>query len=199
MKITKSLLSIAFLALVMSCGGDGGSSDSGGSSDGGAVDSSSDVGGIATTCGVIETTGTCGEETLSSCYATISANNEHHVYGDLRECSSEVPATVRYRSSDTDCGGNASVVLTGEYARAFSVQLRYPDGTDRIISSCEEASCTPLKVQDYIRSDELMVACFGAPGNAVALSDVNHVSIKREGDDHEPPRYCIADPSVAIN
>jgi hypothetical protein len=33
----------------------------------------------------------------------------------------------------------------------------------------------------------------------VALSDINHVSIKREADDGEPPRYCIADPAAAVN
>lgn len=148
--------------------------------------------------GVVETTGTCGEDALSACYTSVSVSNEHHVYGPAEVCTT-APASVRYRPSDTDCGGNASVVMSGEFKGAFSVQLRYPDGTDRIIESCESANCTPLKVQNYINTESLKVACFGAPGNSVALNDVNHVSIKREADDHEPPRFCIPDPSVAIN
>ncbi len=149
--------------------------------------------------GVIESTGSCGEDALAGCFATIAASNEHHVYEELEECTT-MPGYIRYRPADTDCGGNASVVIDNDrFGDVFSVQLRYPDGTDRIIESCESAGCTPLKVQDYIRTDSLTVACFGAPGNAVALSDINHVSIKREGDDHEPPRFCIADPNVPLN
>lgn len=149
--------------------------------------------------GVIETSGACGEESLAACFQSISASNEHHVYGAPKQCTT-MPTSVRYRPSDTDCGGNASIVVDNEqFGSVFSIQLRYPDGTDRIIDECESAGCTPLKVQGYIRTDSLTVGCFGAPGNAVALSDINHVSIKREGDDSDPPRYCIADPSVAIN
>ncbi len=111
-----------------------------------------------------------------------------------------MPTSVSYNpGDDTNCGGNASVTLTGQYASPLSVQLRYPDGTDRITDSCESASCTPLKVQDYIRTDGQTICCFGAPGNSVALSDVNHISVKRESDDHEPPRFCIADPTARVN
>jgi len=148
--------------------------------------------------GVIETAGSCGEDALSACYTNVSVTNEHHVYGPAEQCE-PAPASVRYRPSDADCGGMASLVMSGEFQGAFSVQLRYPDGTDRIIESCESAYCTPLKVQQYLNTETLKVACFGAPGNSVALSDVNHVSIKREADDHEPPRFCIADPSSPIN
>ncbi|MFN8390862.1 MAG: hypothetical protein U0136_11275 [Bdellovibrionota bacterium] len=149
--------------------------------------------------GVIETAGECGEESLSSCFANISATHEHHVYGAPRECTT-MPASVRYRPSDTDCGGNASIVVNNDqFGSVFSIQLRYPDGTDRIIDSCETANCTPLKVQNYVRTGTLTVGCFGAAGNSVALSDINHVSIKREADDGEPPRYCIADPATAVN
>jgi len=149
--------------------------------------------------GVIETDDGCGAASLSACFQTVSDTNEHHVYGAPKECDT-MPPSVRYRPADTDCGGNASIVVNNEqFGDVFSIQLRYPDGTDRIIDSCETANCTPLKVQDYIRTDSLTVGCFGAPGNSVALSDINHVSIKREADDGEPPRYCIADPRVAVN
>lgn len=151
--------------------------------------------------GVIETTGNCGESSLTACYQNISATNEHHAYGPPRACST-MPSYIRYNPSDTtSCGGNASLTVnTDEFGSVFSIQLRYPDGTDRIVEDCEVASCTPLKVQGpYQRSDSQVVACFGAPGNSVALSDVNHTSIKRESDDGDPPRYCIPDPTVAVN
>lgn len=147
--------------------------------------------------GVIETSGACGEEVLAPCFQAIADSHEHHVYGDPRACSG-MPSDIRYNPADASCAGNASLRITGELSDAFSIQLRYPDGTDRIIETCEDPSCTPLKVQAYNRGDELL-ACFGAPGNSVALSDVNHVSIKREPDDHEPPRYCIPNPAAAIN
>lgn len=150
--------------------------------------------------GLIETSGNCGEASLSACYAQISAGHEHHQYGPAKDCEENVPGTVRYNpDDDANCGGNASVTLTGDYGSPFSVQLRYPDGTDRITESCESPSCTPLKVQDYIRSSGQTIACFGAPGQSVALSDVNHVSIKLASDDHNPPRFCIADPAQKVN
>jgi len=149
--------------------------------------------------GVIESNGICGEEGLSTCFSGIAKSNEHHAYGASIPCS-VMPAFVRYRPSDDDCGGNASVVVdNNQFGRVFSIQLRYPDGTDRIVQSCEVASCTPLKVQNYIRTGSITVGCFGAPGNSVSLDDINHTSIKREGDDSTPPRYCIPNPAIAIN
>ena len=147
--------------------------------------------------GVIEDIGACGETSLASCFEIIKNTNVHHAFGPVIPCES-MPAHVRYRSSDTLCNGNASVTVDNAiFGDVFSIQLRYPDGTDRIIDLCEVASCTPLKVQRYIRRDGLTKGCFGAPGNSVSLSDVNHTSVKRAGNDSFPPRYCI--PNVAQN
>lgn len=149
--------------------------------------------------GVIETTGSCSESSIATCYETLAEAVNYHNTGTLKECSSSVPTSVRYRPADADCGGNASIVVSGDLAGAFSIQLRYPDGTDRLDDECETASCSPYKVQNYIDGDGLKVGCFGAPGNAVLMSDLNHTSIKRDANDHEPPRYCIPDPKTAIN
>ena len=148
--------------------------------------------------GVIETGGTCGEPLLASCYQQIVDNN-HKNTEPVVACDEDVPTTIRYRPSDTDCGGNAGVTVTGSLADLFSMQLRYPDGSDRLDPDCEKTDCTPYKVQDYIRGEDVTVGCFGAPGNAVVLSDLAHVSIKRSADDHEPPRFCIADPTEPVN
>lgn len=149
--------------------------------------------------GVIETSGACGEELLATCFQAIADSHEHHVYGPAETCDASVPSNVHYSPTDAACGGNASVTVTGDLSGYFSSQLRYPDGTDRIIESCESPNCTPLKVQQYISGSDSKVACFGAPGNSVALSDINHVSIKRESDDHEPLRYCIPNPAAPVN
>ena len=148
--------------------------------------------------GVLETTGTCGEDQLASCYQGIVDANPKHTAGAIA-CSSSVPGNVQYSPANASCGGNASVTVSGDLEGAFSIQLRYPDGTDRLVEACESADCTPYKVQDYQHPTDAKVGCFGAPGNSIALSDVAHTSIKRDANDHDPLRYCIPDPAVAIN
>lgn len=148
--------------------------------------------------GVLETTGTCGEDQLAACYQALVDANPRHTANAIA-CSSSVPSNVQYSPANIDCGGNASVTVSGDLADAFSIQLRYPDGTDRLVDACESADCTPYKVQDYQHPADAKVACFGAPGNSIALSDVAHTSIKRDANDHDPLRYCIPDPGVAVN
>ena len=118
--------------------------------------------------------------------------------GSPAHACSTSPTTVSYRPSYEACGGNAAVILTGEFASAFSVQLRLPDGGDRLDESCAAASCSPYKVQQYIDGAGTKTACFGAPGNANLMEEVHHVSIKMEGTDSDPDRFCI-EPTVATN
>lgn len=153
----------------------------------------------AKAAGIIETTGTCGESALAACYTALKDSHHLNSSGAPHECSATVPANVRYRPADTDCGGNASIVLTGDLTDAFSIQLRYPDGSDRLDPDCSTNGCTPYKVQDYINVSGIKVGCFGAPGNAVVMDDVQHVSIKRDANDHDPLRYCIPNPEAPIN
>lgn len=118
--------------------------------------------------------------------------------GETVACS---PATseFRYIPIAEQCGGNAAVVVSGSLKNAFSIQLRLPDGGDRLDEDCAEASCSPYKVQRYINSDATKTACFGAPGTAVLMTKLHHSSVKRAGDDSNPPRFCIPDPTVAVN
>lgn len=121
-----------------------------------------------------------------------------HEEGETVACS---PATseFRYIPAAEQCGGNAAVVVSGSLKDAFSIQLRLPDGGDRLDEDCAEASCSPYKVQRYINSDTTKTACFGAPGTAVLMTNLHHSSVKRAGDDRTPPRFCIPDPTVAVN
>ncbi|MBP9837452.1 MAG: hypothetical protein KBC84_01940 [Proteobacteria bacterium] len=154
---------------------------------------------LAHYAGVLETTGTCNEASVAACYQSIADSVRYHNTGTLKDCDETPPSNFRYRPSDTDCGGNSSVVLTGSLFDTFSIQERYPDGTDRLDEDCETNSCSAYKTQDTIRVDGTKVLCFGTPGNSVIMSDMNHVSIKREADDHDPLRYCVADPKLPIN
>ncbi len=131
---------------------------------------------------------------------------EYEGSGDGGGASSEetvacetMSADVSYAPSDSKCSGNASVTLRGAFLDAFSVQLRLPDGGDRLDEGCAEASCSPYKVQQYIDGDGTKTACFGAPGNANLMSEVAHTSIKMAGDDSDPDRFCIPDPTSAVN
>jgi hypothetical protein len=149
--------------------------------------------------GVIETSGECGEDAISGCFQSISNSNSVRAFGPSIPCSA-MPAHTSYNPADSRCNGNASVTVNNSlFGSVFSIQLRYPDGTDRIIQACADADCTPLKVQRYIRGGGTIVGCFGAPGAAVSLADINHTSVKREGTDSTPPRYCIPDPSQRVN
>ncbi len=109
------------------------------------------------------------------------------------------PTTVQYRPELEECGGNAAVILSGSFQGAFSVQLRLPDGGDRLDEDCALANCTPYKVQRYIDGAGTKTACFGAPGNANVMNNVHHTSIKMAGDDSDPDRFCIPDMRVAVN
>ena len=147
--------------------------------------------------GVIETSGSCGEELLTTCYKALADSNKIHTT-PVEPCTT-MPSTVSYSPADSRCGGVASVTLGGDYADAFSVQLRYADGSDRLDEDCSTASCAPYKVHDYVDAGSSRVACFGASGDAVVMGDVAHVSIKMAADDHTPDRFCIADPTKPIN
>lgn len=112
---------------------------------------------------------------------------------------STMSADVSYSPAHESCAGNAAVTLRGEFASAFSVQLRLPDGGDRLDEACGEAICSPYKVQRYLDGDGVKTACFGAPGNANLMEEVAHTSIKMAGDDSDPDRFCIPDPTIAVN
>lgn len=149
--------------------------------------------------GVIEETGGCGEQSVSACLTSIARQNRVRAFGPSIPCTT-MPSHTRYNPSDSACNGNASVTVDNSvFGNVFSIQLRYPDGTDRIIQECADSDCTPLKVQRYIRGNGRTVGCFGTPGSAVALNDINHTSVKREGTDSTPPRYCIPNPAVSVN
>lgn len=109
------------------------------------------------------------------------------------------PSNVLYRPADPACSGNASVILGGELAGAFSVQLRLPDGSDRLDPSCSEPGCTPYKVVNYIDGAGIKTACFGAPGTAPVMSEVVQTSVKLTADDSTPERFCIPDPGLPVN
>ncbi|MCC6933342.1 MAG: hypothetical protein IT292_08830 [Deltaproteobacteria bacterium] len=110
-----------------------------------------------------------------------------------------MPGTVSYSPQSEQCGGNAAVTLSGDFAGAFSVQLRLPDGGDRLDEGCALASCSPYKVQNYIDGSGTKTACFGAPGNANLMVPIVHTSIKMAGDDSDPDRFCIPDASTPVN
>jgi len=149
--------------------------------------------------GIIESSNACSEDEISGCLQSISRSNTVRTFGAPIPCE-QMPTHTSFDPADPRCSGNASVTVNNSvFGSVFSIQLRYPDGTDRIIQECADADCTPLKVQRYIRSGGFTVGCFGAPGSAVSLSDINHTSVKREGTDSTPPRYCIPDPSQRIN
>ena len=118
--------------------------------------------------------------------------------GDVAHECDTAPATVRYDPAHEPCGGNAAVILSGQFQDAFSVQLRLPDGGDRLDEECADANCSPYKVQKYINSD-VKTACFGAPGAANLMANVHHTSIKMAGDDSDPDRFCIPDPTEGVN
>lgn len=104
-------------------------------------------------------------------------------------------ADVTYRPSWVECGGNAGVLLKGEYANAFSSALRMPDNSDRLDPSCSANSCSPYKVQNYVNVSGGKIGCYGAAGTSPYMSEVVQVSVKREGTDRHPFRECLADPS----
>ena len=114
------------------------------------------------------------------------------------ECST-MSGNVSYQPALESCSGNAAVILRGEYQGAYSVQLRLPDGGDRLDEDCSEKSCSPYKVQQYIDGTGEKTACFGAPGEANLMTSVVHTSIKMAGDDRNPARFCIPDPKTAVN
>ena len=116
----------------------------------------------------------------------------------VEECET-APSNVVYRPADAACSGNASVSLGGELAGAFSVQLRLPDGSDRLDPSCSDAGCTPYKVVSYIDGAGIKTACFGAPGTAPVMSEIVQTSVKLAADDSTPERFCIPDPGLPIN
>jgi len=109
------------------------------------------------------------------------------------------PATFQYVPASTACGGNAAIVTTGSLASYFSAQLRKADGGDRLDEGCAEKNCSPFKVQFYLDGEGSKTACFGAPGAANLMAEIEYATIKSTGDDSNPVRYCIPDPAVAVN
>ena len=126
------------------------------------------------------------------------ANGGESGGGESVACTT-APPTFQYSPSHAPCGGNAAVILSGEFQDAFSVQLRKSDGSDRLDPSCADASCSPYKSQQYINGDTTKTACFGAPGTSVVMKAVVHSSIKMAGDDSDPDRFCIPNPAAAVN
>ncbi len=153
--------------------------------------------------GVIESSGSCGEELIAGCLSslvvpgTFDGNDEE---GEPVPPCEAAPEDFRYLPSLDDCGGNAGVVLRGELEDAFSVQLRFPNDRDRLDEECGERSCSPYKIQDFTEgSSGARIACFGSPGDAVLMTDVSQVTVKLTSDDHTPERYCLSDPAVGVN
>ena len=114
------------------------------------------------------------------------------------ECS-VAPASFQYRPSAPECSGNAAVVLSGELQGFFSAQLRLPDGGDRLDEDCADRSCSPYKAQGTVDGAGNVTVCFGAPGDAVLMTDVAYSTVKLAADDSDPGRYCIPDPTLPVN
>jgi hypothetical protein len=150
--------------------------------------------------GVISKNQGCAGNEFAGCLNTLSKQGLAGTPKEdpVHECQT-APLTVQYRPNLKECNNNAAVILSGTYLRAFSIQLRLPDGGDRLDEDCSLASCTPYKVQRYIDGADTKTACFGAPGNANVMNNIHHTSIKMAGDDNTPERFCIPDMSSAIN
>ncbi len=125
----------------------------------------------------------------------------YHSEGEESDKDEKLPSCVRnnsdltYRPSWAECGGNAGVLMKGEFANAFNSALRMPDNSDRLDPACKENGCSPYKTQGFVDMVGGKIACYGAPGNSPYMSEVVQVSVKREGTDRNPYRECLDDPS----
>lgn len=113
---------------------------------------------------------------------------------ELPECDG-VTNDLTYKPAWPECGGNAGVLMTGEFADAFNSALRMPDNSDRLDPACKENACSPYKTQNFVDVVGGKIACYGAPGTSPLMSEVVQVSVKLTGDDRTPYRECLADPS----
>jgi hypothetical protein len=106
-------------------------------------------------------------------------------------CAKVVPTDVKYRPRLAACGGNAAVILEGEWASAFSVVFRDRQNRDRYPSSgyngCTAAEaggvappnrCSAFKVQRKIREEGRVIHCFGNRGNAKILAKASRLTVK---------------------
>jgi hypothetical protein len=106
-------------------------------------------------------------------------------------CARSVPTDVKYRPRLAACGGNAAVILEGEWASAFSVVFRDRQNRDRYPSfgyngcSAAEAGgfappnrCSAFKVQRQIRLDGSTIHCFGNRGTAKILAKASRLTVK---------------------
>lgn len=106
-------------------------------------------------------------------------------------CPRAVPADVKYRPRLAACGGNAAVILEGEWAAAFSVVLRDRQNRDRYPSfgynGCTKAEaggvapanrCSAFKVQRKIRTATGVIHCFGNKGTDKILAKASRLTVK---------------------
>ena len=123
-------------------------------------------------------------------------------------CNANVPKTVKYRPSYSKCGGNAAVLLSGNYLSAFSVVLKKVDHGDRLANNCPNASCSPFKAQKQFTVNGVRTVCFGASGYSKVFNGtdpdagynpafvVSWISIKRanSGRISDVDIYCLKKP-----
>ena len=106
-------------------------------------------------------------------------------------CAKSVPTDVKYRPRLAECGGNAAVILEGEWADAFSVVFRDRQNRDRYPSSgyngCTAAEaggvappnrCSAFKVQRKIQEEGRTIHCFGNKGTAKILAKATRLTVK---------------------
>lgn len=106
-------------------------------------------------------------------------------------CAESVPDEVKYRPRLAECGGNAAVILEGEWASAFSVVFRDRLNRDRYPTSgyngCTAAEagglappnrCSAFKVQRKIRQEGRVVHCFGNRGTDSILRKASRLTVK---------------------
>ena len=106
-------------------------------------------------------------------------------------CPARVPEEVKFRPRLKECGGNAGVILEGEWADAFSVVLRDRLNRDRYPSqgyngcTLAEASgeappnrCSAFKVQKVYRGGDKAIHCFGNRGTDKILAKASRLSVK---------------------
>jgi hypothetical protein len=106
-------------------------------------------------------------------------------------CARSVPSEFKYRPRLAACGGNAAVIMEGEWASAFSVVFRDRQNRDRYPSSgyngCTAAEaggvappnrCSAFKVQRKIRQAGSTIHCFGNKGTDKILAKASRLTVK---------------------
>ena len=133
-------------------------------------------------------------------------------------CSGSVPEDIKFRPRLSRCGGNAAVILSGEWASSFSVVLRDRLNRDRYPTSgyngctaqqaggeSPPAKCSAYKVQKKIRMNGKVIHCFGNKGTDSILAKASRLTIKIKdvpGSSADPlARVCLNNysPKVKLN